>query len=356
MPKLKYFLYLFMLASVTALAAESGRVRNLSYDHEWASNRYYADSLLSEYSRLTPKQLLDTARYHETKGEFDIALTCFNVIINAPETDGGDEWQRYKIDALNNSAIIYYYWMSDHVKAYQLFVDALELCETYPYEEAEYKIYNNIANIYLYLDEYEMAGRYYANALEICADSVGIMLLHNNIADASLKMERLDSAFVHIGKSLQISERHKSKQLSTILYTAASIYREKGLFDSAMHYYELALDDARLNGRVEYEVEILTGLGNLFLDTEQPEKAESYIEQSSDFARWIAWLSMAQLWIYEKKLAVVNGDAKERFEALLENRPDIIENVSSKSIASYIGVTPEYLSVLKRLFSDKLKK
>lgn len=80
------------------------------------------------------------------------------------------------------------------------------------------------------------------------------------------------------------------------------------------------------------------------------------IEQSSDFARWIAWLSMAQLWIYEKKLAVVNGDAKERFEALIKNRPEILEKVSAKIIASYIGISPEYLSRLKRQLMPEPKR
>ncbi len=77
------------------------------------------------------------------------------------------------------------------------------------------------------------------------------------------------------------------------------------------------------------------------------------MRESHDFAQWIAWMSISQLWLYEKKSAVVNGDAKERFEALIKNRPEIIEKVSMKIIASYIGVTPQYLSKLKRQFMPK---
>lgn len=78
--------------------------------------------------------------------------------------------------------------------------------------------------------------------------------------------------------------------------------------------------------------------------------------RSSDFARWMLWLSTAQLWIYEKKLSVVNGDAKERFESLIKNRPEILEKVSAKIIASYIGITPQYLSRLKRLYMPEFQK
>lgn len=69
---------------------------------------------------------------------------------------------------------------------------------------------------------------------------------------------------------------------------------------------------------------------------------------SHDFSQWIMWMSIGQLWFFERKLAVVNGDAKERLESLMENRPEILEKVQAKIIASYIGVTPQYLSKLKR--------
>ncbi len=72
--------------------------------------------------------------------------------------------------------------------------------------------------------------------------------------------------------------------------------------------------------------------------------------ESHDFAQWMMFMSLEQLLFHEKKLEVVNGDAKERFLALFKNRPEIIKNVSLKILASYIGVTPEYLSKLRRNF------
>jgi CRP-like cAMP-binding protein len=78
--------------------------------------------------------------------------------------------------------------------------------------------------------------------------------------------------------------------------------------------------------------------------------------QSHDFAQWMMYMSLEQLLFFEMKREVVNGDAKERLSALIEHRPEIIENVSSKIIASYIGVTQQYLSTLKQHFAHKLKK
>ncbi len=48
------------------------------------------------------------------------------------------------------------------------------------------------------------------------------------------------------------------------------------------------------------------------------------------------------------------GDAKERFLSLVQNRPEIMENVPMKYIASYIGVTPQYLCKMKRQFRQTL--
>lgn len=77
-------------------------------------------------------------------------------------------------------------------------------------------------------------------------------------------------------------------------------------------------------------------------------KFENFIKGSHDFAQWMLDLAYGQLWAYEMKLSVINGTAKERFIALISNRPDIIRMVSQKTIASYLGITPQYLSYLRR--------
>lgn len=72
------------------------------------------------------------------------------------------------------------------------------------------------------------------------------------------------------------------------------------------------------------------------------------LESSDDFKNWILRIQSSQLWLYELKLAVLNGTAKERFDALVRIRPEILQKVSMKVIASYIGITPSSLSRLKR--------
>lgn len=40
--------------------------------------------------------------------------------------------------------------------------------------------------------------------------------------------------------------------------------------------------------------------------------------------------------ICEKKLSLIHGSALERYKSVLENRPEIIESVTNKVLASYL--------------------
>lgn len=77
-------------------------------------------------------------------------------------------------------------------------------------------------------------------------------------------------------------------------------------------------------------------------------KMEDFIARSHDFSRWVTSLSMEQLYTNEMKMCVINGNAKERFRALVQNRPEMMARVPLKIIASYLGITPQYLSHLRK--------
>lgn len=75
---------------------------------------------------------------------------------------------------------------------------------------------------------------------------------------------------------------------------------------------------------------------------------DSLIERSHLFSRWCLRLAQCQLYHYEIRRRVIKGDGLGRYKALLSHRPEIIRNVPLKIIASYLGVTPEYLSNLRK--------
>lgn len=76
---------------------------------------------------------------------------------------------------------------------------------------------------------------------------------------------------------------------------------------------------------------------------------QEMIKQSHEFTQWMLDLAHGQLWFYEKKASLINGTtAKERFMSLVVNRPDLLEKVPLKIIASYLGITQSSLSRLRR--------
>jgi len=52
---------------------------------------------------------------------------------------------------------------------------------------------------------------------------------------------------------------------------------------------------------------------------------------------------------------VHNGTAADRYRRMLADRPEITDRVPQKMVASYLGVTPEYLSKLKRDYFKPIK-
>lgn len=72
------------------------------------------------------------------------------------------------------------------------------------------------------------------------------------------------------------------------------------------------------------------------------------VARHHEFAVWALHMAHEELFYQEVKNVVINGNAKERFYSLLKNRPEILGRVQQKVIASYLGVTPQYLCLLKK--------
>ncbi len=75
------------------------------------------------------------------------------------------------------------------------------------------------------------------------------------------------------------------------------------------------------------------------------------VESDNSFAIFMLHNAYGELYSHEfKESTINNGTARERFEALLKYRPIILDKVPQKIIASYLGITSEYFSMLKRRF------
>jgi CRP-like cAMP-binding protein len=83
---------------------------------------------------------------------------------------------------------------------------------------------------------------------------------------------------------------------------------------------------------------------------------EELLRQSEDFERWLLRMQMEQVWDLERKAIRTNGTAKQRFNAIVTDRPELLQKVSTKTLASYIGISQQYMSTMKNKLVAKSKK
>ena len=85
------------------------------------------------------------------------------------------------------------------------------------------------------------------------------------------------------------------------------------------------------------------------------------LADSHELSQWMFYLAMGQFFSTEMKTSILQGNAKDRFERVVNNkdleklillskRPDLLQTFSSKVLASYLGVSPSYLSNLRKAY------
>lgn len=85
------------------------------------------------------------------------------------------------------------------------------------------------------------------------------------------------------------------------------------------------------------------------------------LAESHELSQWMFYLAMGQFFSTEMKASILQGNAKDRFERVVNNkdleklillskRPDLLQTFSSKVLASYLGVSPSYLSNLRKAY------
>lgn len=75
---------------------------------------------------------------------------------------------------------------------------------------------------------------------------------------------------------------------------------------------------------------------------------DKMIATSHEFAQWMLSIVEATLFLDEYKVSVIHGDIKERYLSLIKKRPNIMRDVPLGYIASYLGITQQHLSRIRK--------
>jgi len=256
----------------------------MGYSQNVIFNSSENQSLISNFTDISFRQLYDTANYFFNCKNSDTALICYTLLINTPVKKNATEHQKILVEAYNKISIIYFH-SSDYRNSYNYLIKALHLGEKCNYNSYLAKIYINIGNIYYQYKKYDITKQYYAKALTFSQDSTSIIALLNNLSAVEMKSGNIDSADYFLTKSLQMSKRNNNFLLPDILNNRASLFHIKCLYDSAFYYYYKALEVARKNNKYARESQNLLDLGRLFFELDKLDSALFYIDLSNNIAQ-----------------------------------------------------------------------
>lgn len=78
------------------------------------------------------------------------------------------------------------------------------------------------------------------------------------------------------------------------------------------------------------------------------EDFDGLLTDSHDFAMWNLRLCQTQQYYLELKQKHTTGEAIDKYKSLVRELPNIMQEVPLQTVASYLGITPQYLSKLRK--------
>ena len=288
-----------------------------AYDRNTSFGLSQNSDFSQKFKDLSISELYQTAHRYDTNKHFDTALFVYNLLIHTPVQDTE---HLYIVKALNNAAVIYLR-LSHFRNAYDFLIRALLLSESIqssPHEEA--KIYNNLGSVYKYFDQDDIARLHYLRSLDLFEDSVVMVLVLSNVGETEFKLGNLDSAEYYINKALQLSRRQNNAHSQTILKLKALFCQSNQRYDSAFHYYGLALAEAKKVNDREKEAQILANLGHLFFETKKIDSALFYLNLSNTLAKEHDFLAIVESnYLILSDIEFSRGHHKNAFQHLQQH-------------------------------------
>ena len=303
-------------------------------------------AIVSKYKDLAPQKILDTAKYYYKASNFSEALTCFNMIISTASEKNDKKQIQCIIEALYWSAVIHID-RSDYRSAHDFLMQAMSLSESFNLLTSYPNILNGFGRIYYNLNEFETAKQFYLKAKELPQDSIRIITVLCNLSVPEYMLGNVDSAFLYLNQALQISRRHKNAVMSFILNNFAECYRKKQCYDSAFHYYQLALATAREQKIIRSECFVLHNLGQLSFELGKIDSAAYYTNLANSIAKEIGFLqNSVNNYLLLSKIAKSKGQQKEAL-AYFEMYRALNDSISNTAVLSYISQKQHMYNVSK---------
>jgi AraC-like DNA-binding protein len=181
-----------------------------------------------------------------------------------------------------------YFNMGNYRTAHEIFLQALQLNETSDDDTYISQIYMGLGNVYMRLNEYELAKSYYREALNTHAITPHVLSVLGHLAYLEIKTGNLENALNILNQSLQVAQQHDEPVPPRTWYGFAEYYRAKNVYDSAYLYYKLTSEVIEQNEitptTMALAARVLSDFGEFFFENNKPDSTVYYIDLSNTIA------------------------------------------------------------------------
>lgn len=325
-----------------------------------AQNQRAIDSLRSVYPDLNEKELVDSLVQFAWDMRFDDPVKLYTITQEAKELAEAIDYQEGYASIYNNFGQ-YHLTYDEYEEAKSFYDQAYELSEKFQdtallsslsnnlgitnqrlgqWDQAlkhylkailfakNYKdssslatYYDNVAVIYFLLNKKETAIDYFERALDIRErrnDSLLLSNSFNNLAIYYKQTGEQEKALRYLRKAAHVFRKKDKYSLSTCYANIANVHNDLGQFDSATHYFQMAMVNARELGQKKQVVEVLVNSGNLYQGLDNIPQAIKQVRKGLELAREIKYLEGAKE--AALKLSKIYEKQKKFNEALLYYR------------------------------------
>lgn len=291
--KLKLTLLLVLLMSILGYAQNTREVRDslLSRLHlvEGEDKIKLYNNLARKYSSVN----IDSAQLFLDKG-LALARELNSVVGEAK---------------ILNSLGVIAYMRGDFERAESYYHQALTINESLKDTMEIGHIHGNLSNIYMAKGEALRAINSYQKALEIAIsqqDSSLIGDVYNNMGQFYNIIDDHQKSMECLLVSIRYLRKVDAEDLFSYYNNLGVILDKMNLQDSALYYYQLALEEANSNGNREGIFYITNNIAQAYLKKNQNEFAWSYIEKTNDLDEMFAGTELAMLKAFIKSSILYN--------------------------------------------------
>ena len=215
------------------------------------------------------------------------------------------------------------------------------------------QFYNNIGNVYVSLDNLELAVDYYEKSVEIkeeLGDYISLIPSMLNLGALKYKMDDLSNAIKEIEHAYQLSQKYDyDRYYGTIFGNLGFMYKQEEEYDLALKYYQKAVDFKRKNDDQNGLITTNMNLSSLYIFLKEYDKAKTIIDESMEIAQRNNFKSKEKdLYNSYASLYHAQGDYLNAFEYM--------KMFAAKSQELYSEESADRIAKMQAEFNDEQQK